>query len=278
QFFLVLQLLLTRKINSVHVINEQLMLFFYPLLFFKPTVLDLFDSIFLKKNLPGNKAKILKKIVYAPINKIIVTDNNRLDLMPDFVRAKCLVLPNYPNKIENVPNKKRGNLTIMFNGWMGCGRGTEIIEGLLNTNRPIKIIMAGWFSDEHTKKLITRFPDKIDYRGVLPQREALLLTAENADYILCTYAPTNQNNINASPNKIYDAIQLMTPVIINREVKVSTWIKEENLGYIMDSYNTKNYLKLYEDLVDQKDQFNWSDALKDKYTWENVEDVLISTH
>ena len=39
--------LLRNNYNSIHIINEQLMIFFYPFLFRKHLVLDLFDSIFL---------------------------------------------------------------------------------------------------------------------------------------------------------------------------------------------------------------------------------------
>ncbi len=57
QVLIFLKLLVTKKIESIHIINEQLYIFFYPFLFFKHTVLDLFDSLFLRKNLGGEKLK-----------------------------------------------------------------------------------------------------------------------------------------------------------------------------------------------------------------------------
>ena len=38
------------------------------------------------------------------------------------------------------------------------------------------------------------------------------------------------------PNKIYDAIQIQTPVIINSEVKISKFVEKINLGYIIKDY------------------------------------------
>jgi hypothetical protein len=279
QIVKVKQILFSRKVDSIHVINEQLMIFFYPLLFLKPTVLDLFDSIFLKKNFPKNRLALLKRLVYAPIDHIIVTDKNRLELMPDKARKKTVVLPNYPNRIKDLPPKQRTKeLTILYNGWMGCGRGTEIVEGLINTGLPIKILMAGWFSDDYTRKLVDKYPDKIRFRGVLPQQSALNWGAIDSDYILCVYAPVNQNNINASPNKIFDAIQIKTPLIINSEVKASQFVKEHGIGKVIPAYFVSDYTKLYDDLLNGREAYTWDFKLADKYSWEKVSGALKELH
>jgi len=279
QFLLVLYLLLFRKINSVHIINEQLMIFFYPLLFFKYTVLDLFDSIFFKKNLIGNKGNLLKRIIYAPVDKIIVTDHNRLSLMPDFLKNKCVVIPNYPNKILVNKRKIRSNkLTILYTGWLGFNRGSEIIEGLLKTGLPLHIISAGWFSDSKTEELVKKFPQYIEYKGVLPQSTVLDICSEKADYILCVYSPINQNNINASPNKIYDAIQVKTPIIINSEIKISEFVKNNNLGMVIPSYNVSDFKALYLSLMERREKYSWDSSLSDKYSWEKLSRRLIMLH
>lgn len=279
QVLIFLKLMLTKKIESIHVINEQLYVFFYPFLFFKHTVLDLFDSFFLIKNREGEKLKYLKYILYKPAKKIIVTDENRLHLMPKCIQDKCIVVPNYPNYFPCQTIKEvSDSLTILYNGWMGLGRGTEIIEGLLSTRLPIKVIMAGWFSDYYTSRLIKKFPTQIDYLGTLPQQQILEIAQKRADYILCVYAPIEQNNINASPNKVYDAIQTETPVIINSEVRISNWVKEERIGFILTQYNVGDYNKLYFDLQRNKRTFSFNTKLKNSYTWKKVEGKLLKAH
>lgn len=278
-FFTVLKILLSKKIDSVHVINEQLMIFFYPLLFFKFTVLDLFDSLFLKYNHPGNSLKLLKWLVYLPVNQIIVTDERRLSLMPDFARSRCKVLPNYPPQRFTAPRRERsGPLCLLYNGWMGKNRGTEIIEGLLSTGLPLKVIMAGWFSDEDTRLLVQEFPEAIDFRGVVPQETALDWAENEADYILCVYAPINENNINASPNKIYDAIHTGTPLIMNREVTVSAFVSEHGLGMVLPSYSNHDFKDLYEELIRRRNTYSWETGLRQQFSWENTERVLLQSH
>lgn len=278
-FFLVLSLLIKHKINSVHVINEQLMIFFYPLLFFKHTVLDIFDSVFLKMNYTNNKLNLIKRVVYLPINKILVTDENRYNLMPDFVKKRTLVVENFPFKFTNdvERNPDPNVLSIFYNGSLNCGRGTTQMQELCTRfpNR-VKVYLAGWIYDKQTKELC-ELPNT-EYLGVISQVKSLEFAVAKCDYILCLYAPTNSNNINASPNKIFDGIQCTIPVIINSEVKVSDFVKKNKLGYILNSYYEIDYNNFIDDLMNEKSNYHFSDEIKEKYTWENIENRLITTH
>ncbi len=104
------------------------------------------------------------------------------------------------------------------------------------------------------------------------------IAQQKADYILCVYAPINQNNINASPNKVYDAIQTKTPLIINAEVKVSEWVKNNGLGFILEKYHVIDYTCLYNDLNKTKRTFEINNELKLNYTWERREGSLFKAH
>jgi hypothetical protein len=277
--FYFLKVLITKKIKTIHIINEQLYIFFYPFLFFKHTVLDLFDSFFLRKNLIHKRFNWLKRLIYIPANRILVTDENRFNLMPKALRTKCLVLPNFPEYFRSTVLKEPSlNLRILYNGWMGLNRGTEIVEGLLKTKCPVKIYMAGWFSDEYTKLLLDKYPDNIEFLGVIPQSCSLEIAQKRADYILCVYAPVNQNNINASPNKVYDAIQTSTPLIINAETKISDWVRDKGIGFILPRYKVKDFTDLYHSLIKAKEAFGFDKDLKAEYTWENIEGTLLKAH
>ena len=117
----------------------------------------------------------------------------------------------------------------------------------------------------------------MEFLGVLTQQQSTELAAQ-CDYILSLYEPINENNINASPNKIYDAIQVGTPVIINREVKVAAFVEENQLGYVLDSFYADDYPKLVEELVYRKRNYQFSEKLRARFTWEAVEDKLVDAH
>lgn len=264
------------EFDSIHIINEQLMIFFYPFLFKKHVVLDIFDSAFMKLNRPNEEWKLLKKITYSPIKYILVTDENRYRLMPSFVRNKLRILENYPNLYKGRTIKKNSTLTIFYNGSMTTSRGTLILKRLLDYCAELHVIMAGWIADNETEQFSKH--DRVDFRGILTQQAASTIAATEADYIMCCYEPSNQNNINASPNKIYDAMQTRTPVIINSEVKVSQFVIDEKIGVVLPSFYDFDTENFCHELQNKKGSFEFKDENTYKYSWESIENKLLNVH
>ena len=120
--------------------------------------------------------------------------------------------------------------------------------------------------------------ENVEYLGIMTQEELSKITSEQADYILCMYDPIDFNNINASPNKIFDSIQLETPLIVNKEVLVSKFVKETRIGILVDSFYSHDNDMLLEELWSKKNKFIFDSSLKDKYSWENIEKKLIDLH
>lgn len=276
--FKVAHLLRKNKYHSIHVINEQLMIFFYPFLFTHYVVLDVFDSIFLRLNKSGEKWKWIKKIVYAPADKIIVTDENRKRLMPSFLMNRICVVENFPYKYEGPYRKKSesNEMVVFYSGGLDSSRGTRLLHTLINHFQNIKVIMAGWISDEQNKILLAH--PNVKYIGIIKQQEALQIAASECDYIWCMYKPDNENNLNASPNKIYDAIQAKTPVVINSEINIAQFVKDNRIGIVLDKYNFGNYRLLANTMIEQKQKFSFDYSMQNTFTWEHIEHILIDAH
>ena len=269
------------RFHSVHVINENLALVLYPLLVLsRHWVLDIFDSFFLKSTsrLMNMFKVVLQRIIYGSASVILVTDEARLNLLPEWSRAKTRVLPNYPladKHSADLRNERQGPLTIFFSGSIGRDRGIPFIVNLLKTDPELQIHAAGWLYDQDGEEL-TRHP-QVKYHGVIHQTAAAQI-AKQCDYILCLYEPNIVNNIYASPNKIYDGIQAGVPVIINREVLVSAFVRDEKLGVVIDSYNPANIASVLVELKAQRNHFTHITKMQGMYTWEKIEPVLISAH
>jgi len=279
QFYRFIQLILTRKVDSIHIINEQLMVFFYPFLFSHHVVLDLFDSIFLRIGKLNNRWELIKRIVYLPVNAIVVTDKNRRTLLPDFIKSRSFVLPNYPNFVNLNPastsNNNNHKIRIFYGGSLSVKRGTNIIKDLVDLYPgKVQVYMAGWLADEETVQLAKH--SSVQNLGVIKQQEAQKIAAQ-CDFILCLYMPDNKNNINASPNKIWDAIHCNTPVIINKEVLAVSIVRTLNLGVVIDSFDIKAK-ELYAILKSGRGKFSFEEGLKEQYSWERVETVLLEAH
>jgi len=277
-YYYFLFIICSKKISSVHVVNEEFGVIFSPFLCFFYTVLDVFDSNFLKKNIPANKWKFIKWLLYKPSNKVIVTDKNRYDYYPSFIKSKSVIIENYPNKLNYTYKNyiDTETLKIAYVGSLSKVRGSLIVKNILDNSSKVSFLFAGWIYDEYTNLLINNNKDRIEYVGVVKQNEVNRLINEKCDYILCVYEPSNDNNINASPNKVYDAIQTLTPVIINSEVKISNFVEKNQLGYVIPNFNNINYDVLINELV--KNKYIINENLAAKFCWENQEDTLISLH
>ncbi|MCK0132258.1 hypothetical protein MWU59_12170 [Flavobacteriaceae bacterium F08102] len=280
--FITLWFLVKYRINSIHVINEQTYIFFYPFIFHKYIVLDLFDSIFLSYNKSGNDLAWFKRIVYAPVNKVIVTDHNRKKLLPDFLinSKRVVVLENYPNQIQTLPTKdisrNSDDIVILYSGTLMKIRGSETLLNLVNAYPNFKILAAGWVKDDISRELLAH--PKVTYLGIIKQEELLKITSKKCDYIYSFYEPISVQNINASPNKIYDGIMCKTPIIINKEVVLSSEIDKLNIGVVVDSYYNVNLDKLTRELVNKRNTFTFTEELIQQHCWNFIEHRLLLAH
>lgn len=279
--FYLLRILSKRKISFVHVVDEQLYMVLFPFLIGKVVVLDVFDSIFLKWNKPKEQMKWLKRILYSSVKNIIVTDENRQSLLPKFAIKKSVVIPNVPFKETellsiNKITKSEDELVICYFGSLLKDRGSEFIYNLLVADDRIKVKCAGWVCDSYSEKLINH--RNVDYLGVKKQIEVNKILKTEGDYLLAIYPCNNLNNINASPNKIYDSIHTKTPIIMNSEIIVSSMIREMNLGYVVEKSIEHNYKKIALDLFRLRSSYVIEDELIDKFCWDNYESALLKLY
>ncbi|WP_289724503.1 hypothetical protein [Robiginitalea aurantiaca] len=241
--------------------------------------MDVFDSFFMRYGIKKRQYTIIKRIVYAPCDKVIVTDEARKGLMPDFLQKKLIVLPNYPFRYHG-PISKSSNeksIRILFFGWLGMNRGGAVAKGLLENDKRIRLIMLGWFADEDSR-LLSNHP-RAEYRGVVSQQMALEIAASEVDYILCLYEPRNNLNIvYASPNKVYDSIHTETPLIINPEVKIASLVEDLNIGIVLPSYHVESFKALTNEMINKLGTYNFTEDLKKSYAWESVQGRLLLAH
>lgn len=276
-FFTFLKLYFSRRHNSIHVVNEQLLMLFFPFLWWsrRHVVADIFDSIFLRT--ASRWVRSLQSLVYRLPKRIIVTDDNRKTLVPVAFQDRVIVVENYPYTFHEVKPKvsTTEELLILYSGSLGITRGTQLLSDLIALSPKVKIWMVGWVYDEPTRQL-SQHP-QVRFLGIKTQQETMQLASE-CDYILSVYEPINDNNLNASPNKIYDAIQAQTPVIINAEIKVSQFVATHKLGYVLDSYYEKETAQLLNELVTQKKAYSFDAMLRNRYTWEAIEEKLVQAN
>lgn len=276
-----LKLYFRNRFNSIHIINEPSLLLLSPILAVNVNnkiVLDIFDSIFLKASDDFRLInRFVQDLLYKIPDRIIVTDENRKKLLPEQFRDKSIVVRNFPYSRNDYRkgNGVNNEICIFYYGTLNSQRGTEILLKTLESSSDIRIKMAGWISDTQTELLSKH--RRVEYLGVLTQEEALN-EACKCDYLAAFYEPSNQNNINASPNKIYDAIQCRVPVITNRELRIAPFVEKHRIGVVIDNFYQINIDSLVSTLFDNKESFVFLDSLAENCTWESQEYVLLEAH
>lgn len=265
--------------DTVHVVNENLLLAMLPvLLTARRIVLDIFDSAFLTGGLLGGVLRHPAQwLVHNVCEVALVTDDNRLGLIPAAYRCNVRVVPNYPSSLPELPPRRvvspTSPLRIFLSGTITNGRGLEFLEALMQMDPSVEVVAAGWVNDA-PGRLICQHP-RVTFLGVITPAEAARV-ARDCDYILCLYAPTVPNNIHASPNKIYDSALLGVPVIINAEVLAARLVREEGLGFVLPGYyppydpGTPSALKSGREVLRGQGG--------SRFTWESVEDTLLAAH
>lgn len=277
------------KPDIVHVVNEDMAIMVLPLkpfLGFK-VVCDIYDSFKLRyagKNLFVRMlAAWLCQCAWRYSDAILVTDEDRrakLELRTD----KTWVVPNYPVDPEKVASVQlesaASRIYLYVAGTLYKQRGLENITAILNRHEEVHVISAGWVYDDIAENFVKH--RKVQFMGVLTPGESLGYAAA-CDAVIALYEPVNDNMLLASPNKIYDAMCVGRPVIINSETNISNWVVAQGVGYSC-AYNDIEALRNIIREVAAKKQAGTEDwqhirgLFEQGYSWTVAEDSMLNAY
>ena len=147
-------------------------------------------------------------------------------------RHKATVIGNYPEDPgpELAKTLPVGPTQLWIAGTLVGGRGLDQALAVLDACEDVEIQSAGWIYDKVAADRFLSHP-RVHFHGVLSPPEALAAAAA-CDAVFAFYAPSSINNRLASPNKLYDAISVGRPVIVNEEVAVSKFVTDREMGYV----------------------------------------------
>ncbi len=246
---------------------------------FRKLVCDVFDSHIDKST---NSSLPVRAISYLLANasrwwsdQLIATDELRYQFFGRY-QPKTIVVGNYPTDPgpEWAKQFPMGPPKLFVSGTLSKLRGIEQVVAAAEQMPELKVIAAGWAADEYASDVFLKHPN-VEFLGHITPRQSLEIGA-SCDAFLAMYAPTTRNHIFASPNKIYDAISVGRPVIINSEAKVSEWVRHHNVGFTPD-YADANALAGYlKTLVQQRAELpefaqRARTLFQSGYSWESME-------
>ncbi|MEE9338407.1 MAG: hypothetical protein V3U87_10025 [Methylococcaceae bacterium] len=285
--FLIKQII-NYKPDVIHVVNEDLAFLVLPfkLIYKYRLVCDIFDSISLK-NTSANKVlsmtNFVAKIVWSMSDKLIVTDEARQKKLKKYLR-KSYIVQNYPEDSQPFLYKTilsdTDKITLYVAGTLNIQRGITNLHKIINKRNDIRIIAAGWIYDDSANDFINNM--FVNYLGVITPEKSLEMAAK-CDAVYAFYDPCNNNNIMASPNKVYDALCVGRPILINEESLISKWIKDEKLGYIVPYHDLVKLESTLDEILTNKNNYvdramHLRQKFEEGYSWKQAEINLIKLY
>lgn len=270
--------------NTVCCVDEEYSLLAMPMrfLFYRFLVCDVMDALYDRhshRNWPMRTAlRVLSFINRLGANRLIATDEARFEKFGRF-KSKCTVVGNYPEDPgEDVAKTLLdGPTRIYAAGSMSVPRGLKQLIAAVDATTDVEIISAGWLYDDYAKEVFAKHPS-VSFRGIVSLSESLQLAAQ-CDAVFAFYEPHSVNNRMASPTKLYDALSVGRPVIINEEAEVSEWVADNEVGFRLPYADTEGLKQVLASLKEHRQKLpqfaqhaRWS--FRQGYSWEAMEPRL----
>ncbi len=150
------------------------------------------------------------------------------------------------------PVKPMGRLTVAYLGVLSEDRGLRCaIEAVRRVGGPVHLVIAGWGPMAGRVIEAARSTPNVEYLGLLAHRDAMRVM-RGADVVLALYDPSNPNNVLAAPNKLYEALSLGKPLIVNDGTALSDLIREWGAGIVVPYCDAESLQSALRRLTDER--------------------------
>ncbi|RSC93566.1 glycosyltransferase family protein [Tenacibaculum singaporense] len=245
-FFTLIFSVKNSKNNIIFAIDFDSALSVYLFTFFKPKVrflYDIHDDFALRYNFPSIIKSIISWIddkIKSKAHKVVHVDENRVrgkdsnyeiiyNSQEDYYKSKS---------IEPITELSK---EFAFTGLLGYTRGIESVYKFARDNQHIKFIIAGKIIDNFGKRIIEL--DNVDFLGYISQ-EVLFEKIKKCLGIFSLYDPSNEINVLAASNKLYDGIMLGVPIIVNKGLAAEKFVKNNEIGTVVNFEYDESWQKI----------------------------------
>ena len=162
------------------------------------------------------------------------------------VNARCRLLPVVEKKVFDVNHIKFGFAgNIRYQATLNLA---AIIARLYPQNEFHFFGNTESLTDEQ-KAVLTSYPNIFNH-GIFKNPDDLPSIYATMDFCVCNYDISGINPRYAEPNKLYEALFFDTPIIVSPETFIGKKVREQNVGFEIDSYDEK----LVKDVIDAIDE------------------------
>ena len=195
-------------------------------------IYDIWDELAISHLFPGYIVKLIRffdKKIRKRAAFYIHVDENRIS---DIDGSNYIILYNSPIDFLNSSTLKPKRNCFAVTGWLNKTRGMQSIYEFAKNNPQIEFIVAGAFLQKEYEELYSQLPNVRHY-NFMPQNELFKLII-NCRGIFSLYDTTIPINRLAASNKLYDAMMLSIPVIVNEGLEATDFVRKNGIGYVVN--------------------------------------------
>src|SRR5262249_55467060 len=249
----ILRTLARLRPRVVCTVNEDCALMLLPFrgLLYRYLVCDIFDALADRLDTSRWPVRCLLGLVTelarGGADRPIATDKQRFRRLGRH-RRKSSVIENVPEDpgedlALTLPD---GPVKVYVAGTLLENRGLKEILSVAERLPQLEIISAGWPYDAYSATVFVRHP-RVTFHGIVTSRQSLQLAA-GCNAVLAFYEPGPINHLYASPNKVYDAMSVGRPVLINSETRIARWVESAGVGWCCPYHDVASLQRLVSSL------------------------------
>lgn len=196
-------------------------------------IYDIWDEMAISHNFPLRVKKILRffdKRMRTNADFYIHVDESRVS---DIDSNNYIVIYNSPRDFYcNEELKKHYEDCFAVTGWLNNTRGLNSIFHFAKDNAQCKFIIIGEFIDKQVEQKFEEL-ENVQFNHFMAQVD-LFEKIKTCRGIFSLYDPSIEINKLAASNKLYDAMMMSTPVIVNNGILVAHFVQNNDIGYVVN--------------------------------------------
>ena len=178
---------------------------------------------------------------------------------------------NQKKEITNLLNYNKNKNNIIYQGSLNKDRGIKLMIDMMEYLDANLFLVGSGDLEEELKENVKKknLQSKVFFVGRVPFEKLKSITAK-FDLGLSFEEDTCLAYRFSLPNKVFDYIHAGVPVLTSNLPDVSRFVKENNVGEVLDSRGPKNVALQIKKVLQRKEFYdNYIDIAKNKFCWEH---------
>jgi glycosyltransferase involved in cell wall biosynthesis len=228
----------------------------------------------------------IEKILCKKISKLIITSPYFWSEYYKYFVTKnnTIFIPNAPSRkiFKNISDHPNKILTI---GFIGSVRYKEQLKMLINVGEDLKnirIFIAGKGPDYNEISSISKNLNFINMYGAYEYEKEIVKLYSMVDIVYSVYGTKYKNVKVALPNKLYEAIVSIKPIIVAKNTKLADFVIKKGIGFSVDDSDPNDLKNLLTNILNNKINLNNYKKnikkIKDKYYSELYDKIILNMY